>query len=51
MDDVVRLTEIAREHALATDYHVNESPMMEQQHCKHPDDNDTFLRIFRKSID
>src|SRR5215472_12036202 len=30
MDDVVRLTEIAREHALATDYHVNESPKMKQ---------------------
>ncbi len=44
MDDVVRLTEIAREHALATVYHVNESPMMEQPDFKHADDNDTFLR-------
>lgn len=44
MDDVVRLTEIAREHALATDYHVNESPMMEQPDFKHSDENDTFLR-------
>ena len=44
MDDVVRLTEIAREHAVATDYHVNESPMMEQPEFKHSDDNDTFLR-------
>ena len=44
MDDVVRLTEIAREHCLATDYHVNESPMMEQPDFKHSDDNDTFLR-------
>jgi MoaA/NifB/PqqE/SkfB family radical SAM enzyme len=44
MDDVVRLTEIAREHAIATDYHVNESPMMEQPHFKHADENDTFLR-------
>lgn len=44
MDDVVRLTEIAREHALATDYHVNESPMMEQPQFKHADENDTFLR-------
>ncbi len=44
MDDVVRLTEIAREHAIATDYHVNESPMMEQPHFRHIDNNDTFLR-------
>ncbi|HYZ83585.1 MAG TPA: radical SAM protein, partial [Bryobacteraceae bacterium] len=44
MDDVVRLTEIAREHALATDYHVNEPPMLEQPHFKHRDENDTFLR-------
>jgi MoaA/NifB/PqqE/SkfB family radical SAM enzyme len=44
MDDVVRLTEIARENAIATDYHVNESPMMEQPDFKHQDENDTFLR-------
>ena len=44
MEDVIRLTEIAREHAIATDYHVNESPMMEQPHFKHADENDTFLR-------
>ncbi len=44
MDDVVRLTEIAREHSIATDYHVNESPMMEQPDFKHQDENDTFLR-------
>jgi MoaA/NifB/PqqE/SkfB family radical SAM enzyme len=44
MDDVMRLTEIAREHALATDYHVNESPMMDQPGFKHSGENDTFLR-------
>jgi MoaA/NifB/PqqE/SkfB family radical SAM enzyme len=44
LDDVIRLTEIAREHAVATDYHVNESPMMHQPHFKHLADNDTFLR-------
>jgi len=30
MDDVKQLTEIAREHGIATDYHLNESPMIEQ---------------------
>ncbi len=44
MDDVMRLTEIAREYSIATDYHVNESPMMEQPDFKHQDENDTFLR-------
>jgi hypothetical protein len=28
----------------ATDYHVNESPMMHQPHFKHLSDNDIFLR-------
>jgi hypothetical protein len=39
---VVRLTQIAREHGTATDYHVNESPMLEQPDFKHADNNDTF---------
>src|SRR6202161_3457154 len=30
MDDVRRLTEIAHEYGIATDYHINESPMIEQ---------------------
>src|SRR5262249_34471890 len=44
MDDVMQLTEIAREHGIATDCHMNESPMMEQPDFKHLDNNDTFLR-------
>ncbi len=45
MDDIKRLTEIAHENGIATDYHINESPMVEQPHFKHLDDaNDTFIR-------
>ncbi len=43
LDDVKQLTEIAREHGIATDYHLNESPMIEQSHFKHYDENDTFI--------
>jgi MoaA/NifB/PqqE/SkfB family radical SAM enzyme len=44
LDDVVRLTEIAHEYGIATDYHINESPMMDQPDFKHMDENDTFIR-------
>lgn len=43
MDDVVELTEIARSHAIATDYHINESPMTQQDHFKHINENETYL--------
>jgi MoaA/NifB/PqqE/SkfB family radical SAM enzyme len=43
MDDVVELTEIARANGIATDYHINETPMMEQSHFKHLDENQTYL--------
>ena len=47
LDDVRRLTEYAREHRLATDYHLNETPMLEQdEHFKHLHDNPTY--IFRE---
>ncbi len=39
IEDVKQLTEIAREHGIATDYHINESPM----HFKHYEANDTFI--------
>jgi len=29
-DDVRQITEYARAHRLATDYHINETPMLEQ---------------------
>ena len=45
LEDVRQLTEYAREHRLATDYHLNESPMIEQDdHFKHLNDNPTYIR-------
>ncbi len=45
LDDVKELTEIARANGLATDYHINESPMIHQSHFQHNDDgNGTFIR-------
>jgi MoaA/NifB/PqqE/SkfB family radical SAM enzyme len=43
LEDVKQLTEIAHEYGIATDYHINESPMMDQPDFKHMDDNDTFI--------
>ena len=43
LEDVKQLTEIARDHGIATDYHINESPMIEQDHFKHYEANDTFI--------
>jgi MoaA/NifB/PqqE/SkfB family radical SAM enzyme len=43
MDDVRQLTEIAHEYGIATDYHINESPLMDQPDFKHIDNNDTFI--------
>jgi MoaA/NifB/PqqE/SkfB family radical SAM enzyme len=43
LEDVKQLTEIAREHGIATDYHINESPMIEQNHFQHYEANDTFI--------
>ena len=44
LEDVKQLTEIAHDHGIITDYHINESPMIEQSHFKHEDENDTFFR-------
>jgi MoaA/NifB/PqqE/SkfB family radical SAM enzyme len=43
-EDVKQLTEIAHDSGIATDYHINESPMLEQDHFKHYDANNTFIR-------
>ena len=43
MDDVRQLTEIAHDHGMATDYHINESPMMDQPDFKHMQNNETFI--------
>ncbi len=45
LDDVRRLTEIAHENGIATDYHLNETPLIEQdEHFKHLNDNPTYIR-------
>jgi MoaA/NifB/PqqE/SkfB family radical SAM enzyme len=44
MDDIRELTEIARQHRVATDYHINESPMIEPEHFTHLNDNVTYIR-------
>jgi MoaA/NifB/PqqE/SkfB family radical SAM enzyme len=44
LDDVCELTEIAHDNGIATDYHINESPMIEQDHFQHYDNNSTYLR-------
>jgi MoaA/NifB/PqqE/SkfB family radical SAM enzyme len=44
LDDVKQLTEIAHDNGIATDYHINESPMIEQEHFKHLGENSTFIR-------
>jgi len=45
LEDIRLLTEYAREHRLATDYHLNESPMIEQDdHFKHLNENPTYIR-------
>ena len=45
LDDVRQLTEIAHAHGISTDYHINEMPIIEQNHFKHLDDeNPTYIR-------
>ncbi len=45
LEDIRMVTEYAREHRLATDYHINETPMLEQDaHFKHLDENPTYIR-------
>ncbi len=44
-EDVKMLTQYAREHRVATDYHINETPMLEQDdHFKHLYENPTYIR-------
>lgn len=45
IDDVKQLTEIAHDYGIYSDYHIVESPMLEQDdHFKHLDDNSTYIR-------
>lgn len=44
LEDVKQLTEIAHDNGIATDYHINEMPMIEEGHFQHYQDNSTFIR-------
>ena len=43
LEDIQQLTEIAHDNGIATDYHINESPMLEQEHFQHYDNNSTYI--------
>jgi MoaA/NifB/PqqE/SkfB family radical SAM enzyme len=44
LDDVRQLTEIANDCGIATDYHINESPLLEQDdHFKYTTNNGTYI--------
>lgn len=43
LDDVRALTDIAHDAGIATDYHINEAPMLKQSHFRHSDVNPTFI--------
>ena len=44
MEDVRELTEFAHERDIATDYHLNEAPMIEQTHFTRGNGNGTYIR-------
>ncbi len=44
LGDVKKLTEIAHEYKISTDYHINEEPLIDQPHFKHQNDNPTYFR-------
>jgi MoaA/NifB/PqqE/SkfB family radical SAM enzyme len=43
LEDIKQLTEIAHDNGIATDYHINESPMIDQPHFKHLNENSTYI--------
>jgi MoaA/NifB/PqqE/SkfB family radical SAM enzyme len=45
LQDVRQLTDYAHDHRVATDYHINETPMLEQdEDFKHMEENPTYIR-------
>ena len=45
LSDIRQLTEYAHDSHIATDYHINETPMLEQdEHFKHLDNDPTYIR-------
>lgn len=46
LDDVKQLTEIAHDNGIATDYHLNEAPMVApDEHFKHLNNNTTYIQL------
>jgi MoaA/NifB/PqqE/SkfB family radical SAM enzyme len=43
LDDVIELTKIAHDVGIATDYHLNEAPLLEQPDFKHKSGNSTYI--------
>jgi MoaA/NifB/PqqE/SkfB family radical SAM enzyme len=44
IDDVKELAKIAHENGISITFHINEAPMMEQNHFQHFHQNDTYIR-------
>lgn len=44
LDDVRQLTELAHDHGIATDYHICETPLLEQQNFKKLHESPVFIR-------
>jgi MoaA/NifB/PqqE/SkfB family radical SAM enzyme len=44
IEDVKELAKIAHENGISITFHINEAPMMEQDHFKHLHENDTYIR-------
>jgi MoaA/NifB/PqqE/SkfB family radical SAM enzyme len=44
LEDVRQLTQLARDNGIATDYHICETPMMEQENFRHLENNPVFIR-------
>jgi MoaA/NifB/PqqE/SkfB family radical SAM enzyme len=44
IEDARRLTEIAHDTNIATDYHLNETPMLDQAHFGRAERNETYIR-------
>ncbi|MEW6185795.1 MAG: radical SAM protein [Thermodesulfobacteriota bacterium] len=51
VEDVRMLTEIAHEYGIATDYHVNEPPVIKYEHFKHETDGGWILEEKYQAVD
>jgi MoaA/NifB/PqqE/SkfB family radical SAM enzyme len=44
LEDMKQLTEFAHDNGLVVDFHINETPMLEQGHFQHYDNNSTYIQ-------